>query len=43
MSKKKYKFYLEDIEEAIKNIVEYTKGYDKERFLTDKKTVDVAY
>ena len=42
MSKKKYKFYLEDIEEAINNIVEYTKGYDKEHFLSDKKTVDVV-
>ena len=42
MSKKKYKFYLEDIEEAINNIVEYTKGYDKEHFLTDKKTVDTV-
>jgi len=42
MSKKKYKFYLEDIEEAINKIVEYTKGYDKERFLSDKKTIDAV-
>ena len=42
MSKKKYMFYIEDIEEAINNIVEYTKGYDKESFLTDKKTLNAV-
>ena len=42
MSKENYLFYLEDIEEAINNIVEYTKGYDKESFLTDKKTLDAV-
>ena len=42
MSKRRYIFYLEDIEEAINNIFEYTEGYQIEDFLKDKKTVDAV-
>lgn len=36
------KVYLDDIQEAIQKIEEYTKDYDNEKFTKDPKTVDAV-
>jgi len=40
--KKEIKIFIEDILESIKNIEEYVRGMDKEKFLGDNKTQDAV-
>ena len=40
--KKEIKIFIEDILESIKNIEEYVRGMDKEKFLEDNKTQDAV-
>lgn len=42
MSKRRDKDYLNDILEAIKRSMEYTLGYDYDKFLEDEKTQDAV-
>ncbi|MFC1790619.1 DUF86 domain-containing protein [Patescibacteria group bacterium] len=39
---KSIKVYLDDIQESIRKIEEYTKGYDFEKFIKDGKTIDAV-
>lgn len=40
MSKRSIKVLLSDILTAINNITFYVEGYDKQKFLSDRKTID---
>ena len=42
MSKRDLELLLDDIIECCQNIKSYTKGYDWETFLNDKKTIDAV-
>jgi uncharacterized protein with HEPN domain len=37
-----HNFFIDDILDAIKNIKQYTKGYNYESFKADKKTIDAV-
>jgi len=40
--KKDYRLYIDDIVNSSKNILEYTKGFNFDEFVKDKKTVDAV-
>jgi uncharacterized protein with HEPN domain len=42
MSERNYTHFLEDINESISNIFEYTDSYTYKDFINDKKTVDAV-
>ena len=40
--KRNLRLYVEDIEESVNKIIRYTNGYNFEKFVKDRKTIDAV-